>query len=337
MAARHAVGIEALLAGSDFDGEVFPDEPMARHTTYRIGGPARFFVQANSISALCSVLRACARFDVPWVLVGRGSNLLVCDEGFPGIVLTLGRDFRKLRYDEERHLITVGAAATLATVVREAFHRSLAGLEFAIDVPGTVGGALRMNAGLADEWIGKRVFSVTVLHPNGQLERLRAEDLAWDYRTSAFAPEDIIVECELSVEPSDPFFIRGRMEALHRRRKERQPLNFPSCGSVFRNPEGAHAAELIERAGLKGESIGGAQVSTVHANFIVNTGNATAHDVIALIRRVQTVVFDEYRIRLVPEVRYLDANAAPDALDTANAAMMLLNTPGALAPDGFAR
>lgn len=334
MAARHAVGIEALLAGSDFDGEVFPDEPMARHTTYRIGGPARFFVQANSVSALCSVLRACARYDVPWVLVGRGSNLLVCDEGFPGIVLVLGRDFRRLRYDDERHLITVGAAATLATVVREAFHRSLAGLEFAIDVPGTVGGALRMNAGLADEWIGKRVFSVTVLHPNGQLERLRAEDLAWGYRTSAFAPDDIIVECEIAVEPSDPFFIRGRMEALHRRRKERQPLNLPSCGSVFRNPEGASAAELIERVGLKGQQVGGAQISTVHANFIVNTGNATAHDVIALIRHVQAAVFEEYRVRLVPEVRYLGAlSGAPAVQDAPGGAMMLLNTPAAFSLD----
>ncbi len=331
MAARHAAGIEALLAGSDFDGEVILDEPMARHTTYRIGGPARFFVQANSISALTSVLRACARFDVPWVLVGRGSNLLVSDEGFAGVVLTLGRDFRRLHYDEERHLITVGAAATLAVVVREALHRSLAGLEFAVDVPGTVGGALRMNAGLRDEWIGKRVFSVTVLHPNGQLERLRAQDLAWDYRTSSFAPDDIIVECELSVEPSDPFFIRGRMEGLHRRRKERQPLNLPSCGSVFRNPEGASAAKLIEEAGLKGEIIGGAQVSSIHANFIVNTGNATAHDVIALIELVQSKVFEAYHVRLVPEVRYLDALTAgmSEISDSPNYAMAALNTPTA--------
>lgn len=324
MSALHAVGIEALLAGSDFDGEVLPDEPMSRHTTYRIGGPARYYVQANSISALASVLRACNRYDVPWVVVGRGSNLLVADEGFPGIVLTLGRDFSSLRFNEDTNTIVAGAGVTLATVVREAFHRSLGGFEFAVDVPGTVGGALRMNAGLRDEWIGERVVSVTVIHPDGQLQKLRAEDLTWDYRCSAFAPDDVIVEAELSGKPSDPFFIRGRMEALHRRRKDHQPLNFPSCGSVFRNPEGALAAKLIEDAGLKGRKVGGAQVSEKHANFIVNAGNATARDVLSLVDLVRAVVRDETGMSLVPEVRYLSSDMC--AAGSPSAAMVQLNT-----------
>ena len=317
------------MAGSDFDGEVLPDEMMSRHTTYRIGGPARYFVQVNSISALTGVIRACERFDVPWVVIGRGSNLLVSDEGFPGVVMTLGRDFRKLRFDEETKIITAGAAVTLSTVVREAMHRSLAGFEFAVDVPGTVGGALRMNAGLRDEWIGKRVLSVTVLHPTGELQKLRANDLSWDYRTSAFSPEDIILECELSTEQSDPFFIRGRMEGLHRRRKDRQPLNMPSCGSVFRNPEGTSAAKLIEEAGLKGRTVGGAQISDVHANFIVNTGSATCADVLQLISDARSVVHERTGIWLVPEVRVLAFAKGGAGCDGSVWAMTLLNTVGA--------
>lgn len=305
MTARHTSALEALLVDDAFEGDVYPAEPMARHTMYRIGGPARFYVQIASVGALKRLVEVCESSAVPWVVVGRGSNLLVADEGFSGVIITLGRDFRAYRYDEETHCFFVGAGVPLSTVVQEAFRRSLAGLEFAVGTPGTVGGALRMNAGTREEWIGSRVVSVTTLSPDAGLVRRDGERITWGYRTSSFHSDEVIVECELSVEPADPFFIRGKMEASHTRRKKTQPLTLPSCGSVFRNPEGMSAGALIEEAGLKGLAIGGAQVSDVHANFIVNTGNATACDVLELINLVKIKVYETYGIELQPEVRFL--------------------------------
>lgn len=305
MGARHASPVQALLVSDSFDGEVFPREPLARHTSYRIGGPARFFVQVNSIGALSCLVRACEEAGSPWTVLGRGSNVLVSDEGFAGVAIVLGRDFKALRFDEERCMFCVGAGAALSSVVQEAFRRSLAGLEFAVGTPGTVGGALRMNAGTREEWIGARVESVTLLTSAGELVRRRRDELTWGYRESSFASDEVVLECELSVEPADPFFIRGKMEASLARRKKTQPFGSPTCGSVFRNPEGARAAELIERAGLKGARVGNAQVSDVHANFIVNLGGATARDVATLIETVRTKVCEAYGVELQPEVRFL--------------------------------
>lgn len=305
MAARHASALEALLVDSGFDGDVYPNEPMSRHTMYRIGGPARFYVQVGSVGALKNVVDTCKRTDTAWTAIGRGSNLLVADEGYQGVVITLGRDFRVCRYDEDTHRFYVGAGVPLSSVVQDAFHRSLAGLEFAVGTPGTVGGALRMNAGSRDEWIGEKVVSVTTLSPEKGLMRRSGDEIAWGYRTSSFAPEEIIIECELSVEPADPFYIRGKMEASHARRKKTQPLTYPSCGSVFRNPEGESAGALIERVGLKGHQIGGAQISQLHANFIVNVDHATACDVMELIDLAKTKVYEAYGIELQPEVRFL--------------------------------
>lgn len=305
MTARHTSALEALLVDDGFDGDVYPAEPMARHTMYRIGGPARFYVQVHSVGALKRLIAVCDASAVPWEAIGRGSNLLVADEGYSGVVITLGRDFRTCRYDEDTHCFCVGAGVPLSSVVQEAFRRSLAGFEFAVGTPGTVGGALRMNAGSREEWIGSRVVSVTTLSPETGLVRRDGDKVGWGYRTSSFRPDEVIVECELSVEPADPFFISGKMEASHARRKKSQPLSLPSCGSVFRNPEGASVGALIEEAGLKGLSVGGAQVSDVHANFIVNTGDATARDVLELINLVKTKVYETYGIELQPEVRFL--------------------------------
>lgn len=306
MSARHASSaLEALLVDGRFDGDVYPAEPMARHTTYRIGGPARFYVQVASVGALTRLVDVCSATETPWVVIGRGSNVLVADEGFPGVVMVLARDFRMCRFDPEAVRFSVGAGVPLSSVVQEAFRRSLAGLEFAVGTPGTVGGALRMNAGSHDEWVGARVASVTTFHPRRGLVRRAGDEIVWDYRTSSFRPDDIIVECELSVEPADPFFIRGKMEASLARRKKTQPLAEPSCGSVFRNPAGEAAGALIERAGLKGISRGGAMVSDVHANFIVNKGSASARDVKDLIEQVQAKVNETYGIELQPEVRFL--------------------------------
>lgn len=305
MTARHASRLEALLIDDRFDGDVYPGELMARHTTYRIGGPARFFVQVASIGALTRLIEACEACDTPWAIVGRGSNLLVSDEGFNGVVISLGRDFRSCRYDEDRECFSVGAGTLLSAVVQEAFHRSLAGLEFAVGTPGTIGGAVRMNAGTRDEWLGSKVVSVTTFSSDRGLVRVSGSEISWGYRTSSISDGDVVVECELSAHPADPFLVRGKMEASLARRRDTQPLSDPSCGSVFKNPEGMSAGKLIADAGLKGRAIGGARVSEKHANFIVNAGGATARDVLELIRIVQTKVYEEHGIELAPEVRLL--------------------------------
>lgn len=305
MAARHTSPLQALLVDDRFDGDIYPNEPMAKHTTYRIGGPARFYVRVNSISALTQLIGVCDQEDIPWVVVGRGSNLLVADEGFAGVAISLGRDFRTMRVEEDRNCIIAGAGCVLSTVVQEAFKRSLAGLEFAVGTPGTIGGALRMNAGSRGEWIGSHVLTVTSFKPGEGLRRRNGSEIDWGYRCSSFDSDETLLECELLVEKSDPFYIRGKMEASLSKRKKSQPMNAPSCGSVFRNPEGASAGELIEALGLKGHTIGGAQVSEVHANFIVNTGSATANDVRELIEYIQTKVNEAHGIELTPEVKFL--------------------------------
>ena len=305
MAPRHASPIQALQVDESFDGDIYADEPMARHTTYRIGGPARYFVRAASIGALARVVEICERNGIDWVVVGRGSNLLVSDKGFDGVVITLGRDFRSVKADAERGFIVAGAGALLSAVVQEAFHRSLAGLEFAVGTPGSVGGALMMNAGTRDLGLGERVESITLFTETGGLEKRLGSDLTWGYRTSSFEDEAILLECELKVEPGDPYYLRDTMEGLLARRQKSQPLGEPSCGSIFRNPEGASVGALIQELGIKGKKVGGAQVSPLHGNFIVNIGGATANDVLYLMDFMQRKVKDAYGIELTPEVRFL--------------------------------
>ena len=305
MAALHTSPLQSLLVDSSFDGEVYPHEPMARHTTYHIGGPARFYVRVNSIGALTSLVDRCESSGVNWTVVGRGSNLLVSDEGYDGVIICLGRDFRSIQVDDERPCFVAGAGAHLSLVVQTAFQGSFAGFEFAVGTPGTVGGALRMNAGTRDEWIGSRVITLTSFIPGTGLIRRRGSEIAWDYRSSSLGEDEIVLECELSVTPADPFYIRGKMEANLARRKREQPLSAYSCGSVFRNPPGTSAGQLIEDCGFKGMRMGDAQVSPQHANFIVNLGNASASDVRALMTTIQTKVNETYGIQLQPEVRFL--------------------------------
>lgn len=305
MTARHASPVEALLIDGAFDGDVYINEPMSKHTSYAIGGPARFFVRVASIRALSSLRDACIRSEVPFVVVGRGSNLLVSDGGFDGVVITLGRDFRNFHVDEERAAIVSGAGTSLSSIVQEALRNALTGMEFAVGTPGSVGGALRMNAGSADDWIGSRVGSVTLVDASGNLVKRQGSEVEWGYRHTSFLPEETLLECELILSKGDPFFIQGKMEASLSRRKKTQPLGKACCGSVFRNPEGASAARLIDELGLKGTRIGAACVSEKHANFIVNEGGARAVDVVRLIDLIAAKVEGEYGIKLTPEVRFL--------------------------------
>lgn len=305
MAARHASDLELLQFDDSFEGDVRLNEPMAKHTTYRIGGPAHAFAEVRSIAALRTILDICKAEELSWCAVGKGSNLLVSDEGYDGVAISLSGDFRKWQFDEELCRVVVGAGTILSRLVQEVFHRGYSGMEFAVGTPGTVGGALRMNAGTKDDWIGSRVVSVTALNSTKGLVRYSVSDIEWGYRTTSFQPDEVIVEVELQLKPSLSGAVHERMNTLLSKRKESQPLNYPSCGSVFRNPEGFSAGALIDKVGLKGRILGGAQISEKHANFIVNTGNATAEDVRGLIALAQKTVKEEYGVELQTEVRFL--------------------------------
>ncbi|MDO8848542.1 MAG: UDP-N-acetylmuramate dehydrogenase [Coriobacteriia bacterium] len=284
-------------------GDVRANEPMARHTTFRIGGPADLLVTCDTLSDLSEALDICGAADVPWTVVGKGSNLLVADEGYRGAAIVLGKEFKAHSVDGAE--IKAGAACILAYVVRDAFSKALAGIEFAVGIPGTVGGALAMNAGTRGVWMQSIVESVTLYVPGKGLDRLRGAEVAWGYRTSGLQARGVIVETVLQLEQAEKNRIRHEMERSLDRRKATQPLGVPSAGSVFRNPEGDSAGRLIEAAGLKGTRLGGARVSELHANFIVNEGGATASDVVGLIQKIQMTVKDMYGIELTPEIRLL--------------------------------
>jgi len=285
------------------EGTVRADEPMARHTTYRIGGPAALFVVADTVADLACTIRACEERDIEWTVLGKGSNVLVADAGYEGAVVTLGRDFRRHDLDDLR--LRAGAGVVLAHLVQDAFSKGLSGLEFAVGVPGTLGGALAMNAGSRDEWIGAIVETVTLYVPGVGLTALRGPEIAWGYRSSGLAARGIIVESVLRMEQGDEGRIRLSMEASLRRRRASQPVGVPSAGSVFVNPEGDSAGRLIESSGLMGHRVGGAVVSAIHANFIVNDGGATAVDVVQLVRHVRSVVNEQHGIELRPEIKFL--------------------------------
>ncbi|ACV21934.1 UDP-N-acetylenolpyruvoylglucosamine reductase [Slackia heliotrinireducens] len=293
------------LMGEDFEGEVLENEPLSRHTTYRIGGPARLYARVESLHALIAFSEYCVEQGIPWFVLGRGSNLLVSDAGFPGAVIVLGQGFSSCSYDDAAHVFTAGASCPLSRVVHMAYERGRAGMEFAVGTPGSVGGALRMNAGSRHEYIGSRVLSVTSYRPGEGLVRHRAADIEWGYRESTLPNDEIMLECELSSFDGDPEMIRARMDNAMSLRRKTQPLAAPSCGSVFKNPKGDSVGRLIENVGLKGARCGGAQISDLHANFIVNCGDARADDVLTLMHRVQDAVAEAYGIELEPEVRFL--------------------------------
>lgn len=293
----------ARLSTAKLEGVARRNELMARHTTFRIGGPAAIFVECASVSDLSFVLRVLNEEGTPWTVLGKGSNVLASDDGYDGAVVVLGRDFKRYTLDGE-HLLA-GAGVVLGAVVQESFKQGMTGLEFAVGIPGTVGGALVMNAGSRDEWVGEIVESVTVFSPTEGLISLRGPEVRWGYRRTDLKDRGVVVEASMRLERGDVTDIRRRMEASLRRRRRTQPLGTPNAGSVFVNPEGDSAGRLIEAAGLKGATEGGAQVSEVHANFIVNTGGATATDVLRLVRRVRDTVKEEHGIELRPEIRFL--------------------------------
>ncbi len=285
-------------------GTVSGHEIMARHTTFHIGGPATAFVICDSVDDLSRAIEIAVECESPWTVVGKGSNLLVADRGYDGVILSLGRDFRSFRV-EEPHTMVCGAGMSLGRLVQEAFKMGYSGFEFAVGIPGSFGGAVFMNAGVREATIGQVVRSVVVYRPGEGLHRYRAEDLPWIYRYSGIPKGEVILEAEVAIHEESKSFMQAKMEGSLRRRKRTQPRGYPNAGSIFRNQPGIPAGKLIEEAGFKGYRIGGAQVSEVHANFIVNVDNATADDVLALITTIRSRVSELYGIQLQPEIKFL--------------------------------
>ncbi len=277
------------------------DEPMKKHTTFRIGGNADMFVCPDVCQA-AEVLKLAKEYDVPVTIVGNGSNLLVGDKGIRGLVLAFSRPADSIEV-EENH-ITVGAGTLLSKVAAEALRCDLTGLEFAAGIPGTIGGAVVMNAGAYGGEMKDVVTSVTVLDSNGKVQVLSNRELDFGYRHSCIAENGyVVLQVELELEKGNHEQIRGTMEDFKQRRIDKQPLEYPSAGSTFKRPEGYFAGKLIEDAGLRGYTVGGAQVSTKHCGFVINQNNATAQDVLTLIEDVKKKVKEEFGVELEPEVK----------------------------------
>lgn len=282
-------------------GSIRFDEPMDRHTTFRIGGPADRFAVPAGIRDFQALLRE-SPAEEKITVVGAGSNLLVSDQGVRGTVVHT-RCMEWIRI--QGHRASVGAGVMLPGLLRRLVRRGLGGMEWAAGIPGSVGGAVRMNAGTPEASMADHLVSVTLLHRSGKLEDREAREIDFGYRRMAL-PEDVwIAGAALELEPGNPEAIERKVRENMEARRQRQPLGFPSAGSVFKNPPGDFAGRLIEAAGMKGERVGDAEISEVHANFIVNRGRARAADVLALIRKVREKVFQEFGVLLELEIRVL--------------------------------
>lgn len=283
-------------------GQVLLNEPLAPYTTWKIGGPADALVIPETKEQLAEAVRILSRTGTPWFLLGRGSNLLIADKGVRGVVLKLGKAFEQVRFEE--NLVYAGAAFSFIKLSVLAGKQGLTGLEFAGGIPGSVGGAVYMNAGAHGSDVSRILKQAEVLLESGERVAMSKDDLQYAYRYSLLHRlPGIVTEAVFELAFGDRKEIAGAMASYKDRRLRTQPLQLPCAGSVFRNPEGRFAAKLIEEAGLKGTRIGGAEISTQHANFIINTGQATAEDVLALMQLIQTTIRQTYAVELVPEVK----------------------------------
>ncbi|WP_373213257.1 UDP-N-acetylmuramate dehydrogenase [Ruminococcus sp. 5_1_39BFAA] len=284
--------------------KVLLQEPMSCHTTFRIGGPAELFLMPSTVEAVGAVIKVCREENLPYFILGNGSNLLVSDEGYRGVVIQMYKNLGAVQ--AEGTFIRAQAGALLSGIAAAAREASLTGFEFAAGIPGTLGGAVVMNAGAYGGEMRDVLKEVTVLTKDGTIKRLLSEELEMGYRTSVVKRLDyIVLEAVISLEKGDQTAICERMRELARQRISKQPLEYPSAGSTFKRPEGYFAGKLIMDAGLRGYQVGGAQVSEKHCGFVINAGNATAQDVYRLMQDVQERVMDRFGVRLEPEVKFL--------------------------------
>ncbi len=278
-------------------------EPMSGHTTLRLGGPADYMVFPRNAEEIAGLFAEAAAHDLPVTVIGHGSNLLVLDGGIRGLVICIGKNMREITLEGNR--ITAQAGAMLGSVAMEAAEAGLSGLEFASGIPGTVGGGVTMNAGAYDGEMSQVVTRAKGICPDGKAVELSREEMNFSYRHSVVQEKDLIVtEVEFELREGDPAAIRAKMSELNARRAEKQPLDVPSAGSTFKRPQGYYAAALIDQCGLKGYSVGGAQVSMKHAGFLVNTGTSS-RDYLELVRKVQQIVEDRTGVKLETEIRII--------------------------------
>lgn len=284
--------------------EFLIDEPMSRHTTFKIGGPAKLFCMPENEQQAADLIKACKELDITFFVLGNGSNLLISDNGLNGAVISFSQKMNGIAGEGNR--LTAKAGASLATLCRFAANEGLGGLEFAFGIPGSVGGAVFMNAGAYGGEIKDRVTSVTALFPDGEIKTVLAEQADFGYRHSAFEQNGaVILSAEFELFKDDKAVIEQKMRDILGRRKEKQPLEWPSAGSAFKRPQNGFAAAMIDECGLKGFAIGGAQVSEKHAGFVINRGNATCDDVLKLLEAVKEKVFEKTGVMLEPEIKRL--------------------------------
>lgn len=290
-----------ICLGSD---NVKMQEPMSKHTTFRIGGPADFYLCPHSTKEVQQTVQICKEENLPYFILGNGSNLLVSDKGYRGVIIQLWKNFSDISVKD--CCITAKAGALLSKVAAEALEEGLTGMEFASGIPGTIGGAVFMNAGAYGGEMKDIIKEVKVLDDQGEVRVLSNEEMKLGYRTSIVKEKGYtVLSAVLQLKKGDVSVIRETMEDLKNRRTSKQPLDMPSAGSTFKRPEGYFAGKLIMDSGLRGFSVGGAQVSEKHCGFVVNKGGATAEDVTALIREVQRRVKEKFGVELETEVRFL--------------------------------
>jgi UDP-N-acetylmuramate dehydrogenase len=296
---------------ANFKGEIKRHEPLSRHTSFSIGGPADILAYPSDRNDLIALLSSIKKQGVSYVVIGGGTNLLVRDGGFRGVVICLQR-LGTIRIEREYRsvggtfsVVYVEAGALLPKLLGFAMEQGLTGLEFAAGIPGTVGGAICMNAGTAAGEIGDVVDSVTLISPDGTLVTRGREEIGFGYRTSNIPAGHVVLDAKIILRHGDRERIKARVMEIQDTRKQRQPWGFPSAGSVFKNPQEEAAGKLIEAAKLKGKKVGDAQVSDKHANFIVNLGKAKAKDVVALMEIVKQTVLDVHGVRLEPEIKII--------------------------------
>lgn len=295
--------IEALK-GFVQEDNIHLQEPMEQHTTFRVGGPADCLVELENTEQLKKIQQYLYAIEMPFMVLGNGSNLLVSDNGYEGIVLQIGNRMSDVQV--QGNSVIAQAGAPLAKIARVAMEHGLTGLEFASGIPGTVGGGVVMNAGAYGGEMSQVITRVTVLNKNGELLELDNETMEFGYRNSIIKHQPFVVtEVTFELKPGDAQQIKATMEELNAKRREKQPLEYPSAGSTFKRPEGYFAGELIMNAGLRGKQVGGAQVSEKHCGFVINKENATATDIMQLIHEIQATVEEKYDVKLEPEVIFL--------------------------------